>query len=312
MSLSLSFRTFSRGRVPTRSLATLLIGLLAAVPAQAQSRDTTLRLASDAVVDVTVRSGRLVVRGVDGTTGTVRAATNDYQLRSTGVTLTLAARDGDRRGDGRAVELDLPRGVRLVVSTLSGDVDVRDINGGVDVRSTSGDIQLTQVGGRIFVETISGDVSITGGNQLRVNTVSGTMRLRESRGDISLHTTSGDMSVSGSGITRFDAESMSGDVQLDGLLESTARVQVNTHSGDVTLRLPDNARGRLELSSVSGDLSPGGPLTLLPGDLSGSRRGRSTRRYEFGPGSAETGSRGLQIDIRTFNGDVRLVRAPRS
>jgi hypothetical protein len=312
MRLSLPFCSLRSPRLSPRSVTTLLLCLLAAGPAQAQSRDTTLRLASDAVVDVTVRSGRLVVRGVDGTTGTVRAATNDYQLRSTGVTLTLAARDGDRRGDGRAVELDLPRGVRLVVSTISGDVDVRDINGGIDVRSTSGDVQLTQVGGRIIVETISGDVSITGGNQLRVNTVSGTMRLRESGGDISLHTTSGDMSVSGSGITRFEAESMSGDVQLDGQLEATARVQVNTHSGDVTLRLPDNARGRLELSSVSGDLSPGGPLTLLPGELSGRGRGRSTRRYEFGPGSTESGSRGLQIDVRTFNGDVRLVRAPRS
>ena len=294
-----------------RAVTAALFAAFAAAPAHGQSRDTTVRLASDAVVDVTMRTGRLVVRGVNSSSGTVRAATNDYQLRSTGVTLTLAASDDDRRGDGRIVELDLPRGVRLVVSTLSGDVDVRGIGGGIEVHSTSGDVQLDQAGGRILVETISGDVSVTGGNQVRVTTVSGTTRLREARGDIDVRTTSGDMVVSGTGLTRIEAESMSGDVQLEGGLETTARVRVSTHSGDVVLRLPDNARGQLELSSVNGDLSAGSPLTLLPGDVAGGRRGRSTRRYEFGLGGT-AGSRGLQIDITTFNGDVRLVRTPRS
>ncbi|AMW05642.1 hypothetical protein GEMMAAP_14180 [Gemmatimonas phototrophica] len=288
--------------------------LMAPAPAlQAQSRDTTVRVTGSAVVDVTVRTGKLVVRGVDGSTGSVRGGSSNYELRSTGVSLTLVSRDDTRRNaradrDESTIELDVPRGVRLVVSTLSADVDVRDIGGSAEIRTTSGDIQLTDVSGRAIVETISGDVRTTGsGALLRVTTVSGDLRVREARGELDLHTTSGDVSVSGERIGRFAVESMSGDIQFDGLFTTDARVQVSTHSGDVTLRVPDGARGELSLSTYNGELTAGGPLTLLPGESSSARRGRNTRRYAFGTGQAP----GVLLDITTFTGDVRLVRGVR-
>ncbi len=313
----------------TRVLTLLAAGALSAAsvpvrPARAQSRDTTVRLSTAAVVDVTVRTGRLVVRGVDGSNGTVRTTSTDYQLRSAGVALVVAPRDGDRR-DGerrdtnrddrrsREVELELPRGVRLVISTLSADVEVYDITGNVEVRSTSGSLQFSGLGGRLIAETISGDVQTSGNTSLaRITTVSGDMRVREARGEVELHTTSGDASVSGERITRFSAESMSGDVQFDGLFDSGARVQVSTHSGEVTVRVPDGVRGQLGLSTVTGELTAAGPLTLMPGEAGNSRRGRNGRRFEFGPGAGGSGVAGLQMDITTFSGDVRLVRAPRS
>lgn len=303
---------------PARLVPLALLLAVSAVPAavlQAQSRDTTVRMTSSAVVDVTVRTGKLVVRGVDGSTGRVRGGSSNYELRSTGVSLTLESRDDARRGretrddrDESTIELDVPRGVRLVVSTLSADVDIREIGGSVEVRSTSGNVQLTDVPGRAIVETIAGDVRATGsGTLLRVTTVSGDLRVREARGELDLHTTSGDVSVSGERIVRFAAESMSGDIQFDGLLTTDARVQISTHSGDVTVRLPDGARGELSLSTFTGELIAGGPLTLLPGESSAARRGRNVRRYALGSGQGP----GLLLDITTFTGDVRLVRGVR-
>lgn len=277
----------------------------------AQSGDTTLRLAGTAMVDVTMRSGRLLVRGVEGTTGAVRGASNDYQLRSSGVTLTLSPRDNGFRDDDRAMELDLPRGVRLVVTTRSGDVDVRNITGGVEVHSTSGDVHLERVGRRVIVETLSGDVFVAGGDQVRARTVSGDLEVRDVQGEVEVHTTSGNARIDGRDIVRLSVDAMSGDVQFNGELDAAARVQVSTHSGDVTLRLPGAASGRLDFSTVTGELAAGGPITLLPGDLSGSRRGRSARRYAFGSGGSDAGVRGLQINLSTFSGDVRLVRPPR-
>lgn len=305
----------------TRVLTLLAAGALSAASlpvstVRAQSRDTTVRLSTAAVVDVTVRTGRLVVRGVDGSNGTVRTTSTDYQLRSSGVTLVVAPRDGDRRdGDrrNRELELDLPRGVRLVISTLSADVEVYDITGNVEVRSTSGALQFSGLGGRLIAETIAGDVRTSGNTNLaRITTVSGDIQVREARGEVELHTTSGNTSVSGERITRFSAESMSGDVQFDGLFDAGARVQVSTHSGDVTVRVPDGVRGQVGLSTVTGELTAAGPLTLMPGDAGSSRRGRNGRRFEFGPGAGGSGVAGLQMDITTFSGDVRLVRAPRS
>lgn len=304
---------FTRGSLLV--VALLLVGNRAG----AQSRDTTVRLAAGAVVDVTVRTGKLVVRGVSGTTGTVRTSSDDYQLRSAGVSLVVAPRDDERRGDARAdrrprgVELDVPRGVRVVISTLSADVEVYDISGNVEVRSTSGSLLFSGLGGRLIAETISGDVRAEGYTSLaRITTVSGDVTVRDARGEVEIHTTSGDVRVSGEGITRLSAEAMSGDVQFDGLFDPSARVQVSTHSGDVILRVPEGVRGRMELSTVTGDLTAGGPLTLMPGDDASSRRGRNAKRYEFGPGAGSGATGGLQMDITTFSGDVRLVRTPRS
>jgi DUF4097 and DUF4098 domain-containing protein YvlB len=273
---------------------------------QGTARDTTVRVSRDAVVDVSLRTGRLIVRGIEGASGRVRAGRADYQLRSTGTTLTLSAPNerGGVSSDG-PLELDLPRGVRLNVSTLSADVEIVDIDGSVDVRTTGGNIRLEGVRGRTVIETVSGDIGSTGSTmQLRATTVSGAVRIREARGELDLHTTSGDVSISGDALRRVVVDGMSGDVTIDSGIADDARVRVTTHSGDVSLRLPESARGQLELSTFNGTLSAGGPLTLLPGD--GARRRRSTRRYELGGGGA------LQLDISTFNGDIRLLRGIRS
>lgn len=307
------------GTAVTAVLAVTVLAVtgLAVTPscAAAQSRDTTVRLSSGTVVDVTLRTGRLVVRGVDGNSGTVRSGGSNYELRSTGVTFTLRARDDERgqdrrerreRRDEQPLELDLPRGVRLVVSSISADVEVHDLAGTVEVRSTSGDVLLERTDGRVIVETISGDVRSTGSAAaLRVTTVSGDLRVCEARGELDLHTTSGDVSVSGERIARFVAQTMSGDVQFDGLLARDARVQVTTHGGDVTMQLPDDAHGELGFSTFNGDFVPGGPVTIMPG--ASSRRSRSAQRFSFGTGAGP----GLSIDISTFNGDVRLVRSVR-
>jgi hypothetical protein len=284
--------------------------LTARAQAQGAGRDTTVRLERNAVVDITARTGRVIVRGTDGTTGTVRGTGNNYELRSTGVTLTLSPSEGARgTRSGADVEVEVPRGVRLVISTISADVDVRDVTGGVEVRTTSGSMRLENVGGRVITESISGTVRVTGpATQLRSTTVSGGVVVRDVRDDVYVHTTSGDVTIAGVRLARVTAETMSGDVQLEGTFTTAPRLSVRTHSGDVSLRLPADVRGQLELSTFSGELFPGGPITLLPGEVTGTRRGRTARLYAFGDG---TSAEGLRIDITTFNGDVRLLRGSR-
>jgi hypothetical protein len=275
--------------------------------AQSGARDTTVRLSSGAVVDITMRTGRIIVRGVDGSTGSVRSGGNDYRVRSDGVSLAVTAREGEDNERERPFELDVPRGVRLVVNTTSADVDIRDITGDVEVRTVNGDLRLDGISGRLYVDTFNGDVFVTGApGPVRIVTVSGDAQVRGARGDVELRTTSGDLLIAGSALSRLTMASISGDLHVDGSFTESASVQVSTHSGDITLRVPDTARGRLELSTSNGKLTTAGPLTLMPGDVSGARRGRSTRRYEFGGGGA------LHFDITTFSGDVRFLRGIRS
>lgn len=295
----------------------LALGITMATPLHAQrgGRDTTLQLTGTSVVDVTLSSGHLVVRSVEGTTGAVRGLRNDQRLRSTGVALTVVGRDEQRRsfsGSSRnrsddVLEVDVPRGVRLVVNTRSADVDVQEFAGDVEVTTQSGTLQLAGVRGRVIVESVSGDITITGApSSVRITTVSGDIGIRGARGDVEVHTTSGDVRIDGERIPRLLVESMNADVDFDGSFTDGARVQLSTHSGDVTLRLPESQRGRIELSTVSGDFTAGFPLTMAPNNIPSSGRGRATRRYELGSGGTS------QIDISTFSGDVRILRGNRS
>jgi len=282
-------------------------------------RDSSFAVARNAVVDITVRTGRLVVRGGAATTGAIRGRSGDYQLRTTGVGVTLDAsedmrssrssrssRSESRRNDA-TLELDLPRNVRLVISTASADVDVSGIDGDVEIRTTSGDIGLDDIGGRLTLEALSGDIRLSGrSGPARVTTMSGDITLRGVRDEVNVHTTSGDVILGMDRAARVDVESISGDITFDGSTTDDARLQLTTHSGDVTLRLPEIARGSIDVSTFNGEMTASGSLTLMPSSLTSTRSERAVRRYEIGGGGS------TRFTISTFNGDVRVVRGNRS
>ena len=312
-SLVLTLPMRSRLLIPLGALLLLpLAGSLSPLLAQ---RDSSFAVARNAVVDITVRTGRLVVRGGSASTGAIRGRSGDYQLRTTGVGVTLEATDEMRSrrtnsASGRndaTLELDLPRNVRLVISTASADVDVSGIEGDVEIRTTGGNVSLDDIGGRITLETLSGDIRLGGGSgSARVTTMSGDITLRGVRDEANVHTTSGDVLLAMDRAARVEVESISGDLTFDGSTTDDARLQLTTHSGDVTLRLPDNARGSIDLSTFNGEMTAPGSLTRMPNSLTSSSRDRTGRRYEIGGGGS------TRFTISTFNGDVRVVRGNRS
>ncbi len=271
--------------------------------------DTTFTLARNAIVDITVRRGYLVVRGSDRNEAELRTRNSAYTLKSSGGGVALGVRDATGRTFTRdtedsRVELTVPRGVRVVISAGTADVDIRDIAGDVEVHSSNGDITLERLGGRAIVETLSGDLRLTDGvGDLRVTTSSGDVIASDVRGAVDVQSTSGDLSVSGTRVPRLRLESISGDAEFEGSVTSDARLQISTHSGDVVLRLPEGTRGSLEFETHTGEMQTNTPVTTA-GALTDGRTGkpRSGQRYEFGGGGS------VSVMISTFNGDVRFER----
>ncbi len=315
----LSFGMMTNLRMSRAAVAFFALPALCVIPASTAfaQRDTSFTVGASGVVDITVRSGRIVVRGTDRSTGAVRGRSGDYQLRSTGVGITVTGRDTyDDGRDGRnerrmrsdgeaALEVDVPRNVRVVISTTSADVELSDVGGNVEIRTYSGDVLLRRLTGRLNVETISGDVVLEAGTSsvsgARVTTVSGDVRLNGVRNEVQVNSTSGDVSLQVERVTRVEARTVSGDVSIDGSLTSDVQLQTSTHTGDVILTLDDEVKGTLEFSTYNGDLEAGGPLVMMPGS-SGSRQDKSAQRYQLGGGG------GARLVITTFNGDVRISR----
>ena len=195
--------------------------------------------------------------------------------------LTLSLRNGadalSFRREGETVFLTLradtyltcPRGARLTLATVRGDLRVREVSGPVTVGAVSGDGLLRQVG-PLTVGEIYGDLSLQSvAGEVRIREVFGDARMRDVDGPLSVRAVRGDLRAAG---LRGGAavESVGADLRLrppyvPGAayrfgVGSTARIVV---PADASVRFVLRAGGRVR-SSV-----PGLSLTEAEGVMTG-------------------------------------------
>ena len=285
---------------------------IAITPLQAQT-DTSFQVPADAVIEITMRSGRLTVRGEDRRTAELRADRTNYELRSSkvGITLDVKGRSNNnrnRRGNSRDesdVELIVPRAVRVVIHGTTADVSIANVNGDVEAALVSGDFEGRALGGRAIIQAMTGDVRITEGvGDLRVTTATGDVWASGVRGSVEAVATSGSITITADRLGRIKADVVSGDVDITGVLRDDARLQLSSHSGDVIVRLPEGAAGQLEVSSYHGDIR-GGTMTMIPPVARSLNDRSNVRLYEFGGGGT------ARITASTFSGDITIQRGSR-
>jgi hypothetical protein len=190
----------------------------------------------------------------------------------------------------------LVEGVRgdLTLRSVSGSIAAEETEGQLSVNTTSGDVDLEDHRGGLTVETVSGDVRADGAlDSPRVESVSGDVELEGVSGSVDLRSISGELSARGDEEASITIESTSGDVAFSGELESGTPSRISNISGDVQVRLSDPGDMRLELTSMSGDLSS-------DLDLQGMERER--RRLSGTLGDGET-----SLTISTTSGDISVA-----
>lgn len=183
--------------------------------------------------------------------------------------LTLSLRDGtdalSLRREGETVVLSLladahmvcPRGARLTLTAVRGDLRVRDVSGPLTVGAVSGDGRWRGVG-PLTVGEIYGDLSLHGAaGEVRIREVFGDARIQEVDGPLSVRAVRGDLRAAG---LRGGAavESVGADLRLHppylpGMayhfgVGSTARIVV---PADASVRFTLRAGGRIR-STVPG------------------------------------------------------------
>lgn len=138
-----------------------------------------------------------------------------------------------RRGK---LHVELPRGSRLDLSSMSGDVTAQRIG---DVR----------------IRTMSGDVKLSGVAKCDVQTISGDARIDEAGGPVRLHTVSGKGIVSTTGTApQVEFQSASGSLDWTGLCAKDCHLSAETVSGEVRLLVDPKSSFELSYSSHSGEL----------------------------------------------------------
>lgn len=196
-------------------------------------------------IEFHVDSGRLHIVGEPGGESRQRR----FDIGRASETEVTVSEDCRVEVHGDSVELRVENVAGLEVHIDSGSLEAIDIDGNVEIHADNTDIALDSVVGNVEIHIDSGDVEALG--------VVGRVEISADSSEITLQATS----------ERVDVCTDSGDVVLDLVpAGNSARYEVNSDSGAVTIRLPADVGVRAEFECESGevvnDTEPGDDVRL--------------------------------------------------
>ena len=267
--------------------------------------DTTVRLDGGGTVDLSLISGKIRVTGWDRPDVKVVASVESGMLRfdanPSRVSLSVDQSEdsrGRRRhdvGDAR-YDVTVPRGSRLVLEAVSGDITSSGSQGEIEATSVSGDADVTGGVRVVSVESVSGSVHAAQINgNLRTETVSGDVRAETVSGNVEATSVSGNVRLVGVQSKDVRTETVSGDIVYAGAIEPGGKYSFESHSGTLRLNIPRGAGAQFSVETFSGDVSTDFPVTVPP---RGSGR-RRDGRMEF-----TTGDGRARVTAQTFSGRI--------
>lgn len=121
--------------------------------------------------------------------------------------------------------LTVPKGVTVMATTASGNIQVADIAGPLQLKSDSGDVGAVNPVGNLIAKTASGNVAVTGAQ-------SGIVTATSDSGDVTLGFAVAPQEVS--------ADSASGNVNVAVPTGGSYDVQASTAAGNTSVSVPNN------------------------------------------------------------------------
>jgi DUF4097 and DUF4098 domain-containing protein YvlB len=268
--------------------------------------DTTVRLDRGGAVDLSLISGKIRVTGWDRADVKISASIESGLLRFTAnssrVSLSVDDSDeGGRRGrrhnnvgDAR-YDVSVPRGTRLILEAVSGDVTSKGSQGEIEATSVSGDVDVTDGVRTVSAESVSGSVHAAQVNgNLRTETVSGELRAESVTGNVEASSVSGDIRLVGIQSKDVRTETVSGEIVYSGTIEPSGKYGFESHSGTLRLNIPAGAGAQFSVETFSGDLQSDFPVTIQP---KSSLRREGRIEFTIGDGRAK-------VTAQTFSGSI--------
>ncbi len=307
------FDTFLIQHRAIRTLAFILATSLAGFASVIGSFDRSFQVNGNVDLEVLTRSGDIVVRnGSDGNVtihakihssnswfggdhkAEVQELQNNPPIHQTGNSIRIDY--VNLNNISIDYEITVPENTAIRAHTGSGDQTVEGLKGNVDLESGSGDLRLARLTGELHFQTGSGNVR---GRDLagpaKVKAGSGDIEIEEmAAGDVDIRTGSGNITVNGIN-GGFHAEAGSGNIHGKGSPKNMWSVR--TGSGNVNLNVPSDAAFDVDISSSSGSVTLGHPVTTTV-------QGRIQENRKSVVGKVRGG--GPVVSVHTGSGDVAV------
>jgi lia operon protein LiaG len=236
---------------------------------------------------------------------------DDGDRRERGKHITITSQGGglDAHADLRVT---VPEGKQVAIYLAVGKVSITNVGGELSVDASSAPVTTSQTRGELNIDVGSGAVQVTDSKgELTVDTGSGSVSLSGVSGEtLSVETGSGDVHASDIRSNELSVETGSGDIEVTKLVAPQVKlntgsgavvadlqgelwnVNVETGSGDVSLKLPPTVGANVDIESSSGDIETDFSVLVT-------RHARDHLTGTIGDGrgkiAIETGSGGIKL-----------------
>ena len=205
---------------------------------------------------------------------------------------------GEQPAFRSTLEVFVPAGSSVSVSTVNAEAVVEAVGGSVSVNTVNGAARVDSPASGVEVETMTGGVSVrTGASEVTVGSISGAVTIDGATGSVQVETVSGAVTIRGTLLSAVHVETTTGEVALEGTLAPAGEVEIESFSSPVRLALPPETRASFDLRTFGGEIRShvcaGTPLTR--------------ERFEpFRQLRCSTGSEELEISVTTHDGDITI------
>ncbi len=177
------------------------------------------------------------------------------------------------------IEIEAPR---------QSNLDVKSVDGNLDVLGFEGDLRLATVDGNLTIEDCAGQIS--------AKSVDGNAELRNIEGRVEARTVDGDLDIDGR-LNHLEASSTDGDLTIRVAAESMMEGgwSVRTTDGDISMTLPEGFGADLDVEADDGDIESDHPM-MMEGKMG---------KHRF---QGQLYSGGHPLRIRTSDGSVKLLK----
>lgn len=240
---------------------------------------------------VSTHYGEVDVKGIGGRTEAV----------TTSGSLTFTDLGGDARGETVSGEAHLSNIAGMVsIATASGDIRATNIQKGITANAVSADVHVEGVeGGTVECKSVSGDarathIGLKAPLDITVESVSGDTHLSDAQGIIRLKAVSGDISAQRLNASSLQAQTVSGNIDLEVNNPFSGVMQLNTVSGDLQVALAEGSNLRITLGTSSGDMNCEHSVQEV----------NSTQTFWSGTLGTGAGT----LNVQTISGDVNIKK----
>ena len=165
-------------------------------------------------------------------------------------------------------DLRVPVGTRVTITSLSGSVDVADVDGAVAVDTANGAVSCRRLGGSFTARTKNGSIDCANvRGQIDVDTVNGPVTIFQGGGGVQARSRNADITVDSSAgpVTAYTRNGAIA-IHRPDIKPVPEQLYCESHNGAVIVDLPDHSAYGLEAIARNGVLVSDFPLEPLPAE----------------------------------------------